>query len=72
MIHGFWRSGSVRSLIETHNAAVAAVIAAENPSPAPTANPVNPTPIPTEIPFSIWTRNNASEMERGNEAILSE
>src|SRR6185295_9856477 len=40
MIQNFKRSGSVRSLMETQTAPVAAVMAASNPKAAPMARPV--------------------------------
>src|SRR5471032_2994748 len=70
MIHAFWRRGSVRSLMETQTAPLAAATAAVKPSPQPMVTPVSPTPMATDRPFSIWARNTAREMERGKEAIL--
>ena len=70
MIQAFWRKGSVRSLMETQTAPLAAATAAVKPSPQPIVSPVSPTPMATDRPFSIWARNTAREMERGNEAIL--
>ena len=71
MIQIFWRKGSVRSLMETQTAPLAAAMAAGKPSAQPMIRPVRPTPMATDSPFSIWARNTAREMERGKEAILS-
>ena len=70
MIQIFWRRGSVRSLIETHTAPVAAAIPEWKSSARPAPSPVMPTPIATDRPFSIWARNTARETERGKVAIL--
>jgi len=63
MIQIFWRRGSVRSLMETQTAPLAAAMAASNPSHQPVTRPVRPTPMATVTPFSIWARNTAKEKE---------
>ena len=70
MIQTFWRRGSVRSLMETQTAPVAAAMPAGKPSASPAPSPVTPTPMATDRPFSIWARNTARDTERGKVTIL--